>query len=154
MVGKRSIKIGIFLLSLVIALVSCDKKEVLLIDGKLSKKEFITPCGSVKLEVYTVAVNHLFVKYIYSLTKELTIYKDSLTVFYKGDNLPFSMVCSKDNCEGSIFKLSGNGYLKLEFKLNTALSKGDTIYLQSNGFVYCDNQKIPIDSLYLIIGDK
>lgn len=150
MVGKRILKIGVLLLFIFITLLSCDRKEEILINGKLSKKEFNTSCGNVTLEVYTVAVNHLFVKYVYSLTKELTIYKDSLKVFYKGNYIPFSMVCSKDNCN----KLSGNGYLKLELTLTSALAKGDTVYLQSNGFVYCDNQKIPIDSLYLIMGDK
>jgi len=47
--------------------------------------------------------------------------------------------------------MTGEGYLKIDFEVDQTVHKGDTIKLHSQGYIYCQNKILPLDTLNLII---
>jgi hypothetical protein len=133
---------------------SCDTGEPLLIDGNGVEKEIAFACGHISVSADLMSRAFPLLYFDFNLSKEVTVFRDSIVISYKGGTRPFSVQCSPDDCDEDVIELKGKGEMWMEIDLSRILPRGDTIEVRLSGFAQCEGQRVPLEHLYLVAPEE
>lgn len=131
---------------------SCDKTILFPIDGS-NGKELHFPCGHVSITASTAFRPGYNISHSFTLTKEVTLYFDSLKVEHKGQSLAFEITDGDGN---SIDKPSISFSDRKIFNARTSqyLKSGDTLFVSMKGFIFCNGSSVYNDRLRVVLSDN
>lgn len=81
----------------------------------------------------------------FDLSEEVTVYQDSLKVFY--NNKQVILKHNLNNEESAPLKLSGNELWEASFQFEQGVFEGDTIAVFGPAYIHCNDQHITLDTL-------
>ncbi|MDP4197242.1 MAG: hypothetical protein Q8940_19490 [Bacteroidota bacterium] len=104
-------------------------------------------CGKVDITLQNWQ-GHVFDFYQnYKLENSVKLYVDSLTIRYKGRMIP----CHFVDDESKVIVVEGKKQIRTAFRIDDKIKKGDTITVIPDGYIYCNDNKLNLDSLQLIM---
>jgi hypothetical protein len=131
---------------------SCDKTILFPIDGS-NGKELYFPCGHVSITASTAFRPGYNISHNFTLTKEVTLYFDSLKVEHKGQSLDFEITDGNANSIESK-SISFSGKKIINARTSQYLKSGDTLFVSMKGFIFCNGSSVYNDRLIVILSDK
>ncbi|MGE5679237.1 MAG: hypothetical protein ACM34K_00015 [Bacillota bacterium] len=91
---------------------------------------------------------HVFDFYqYYKIENKVKLYVDSLTIRYKGRIIP----CHFVDDESKVIVVEGEKQIRTTFEIDDKIKRGDTITVIPDGYIYCNDKKLNLDSLQLIM---
>jgi hypothetical protein len=131
---------------------SCDKTILFPIDGSKGK-ELHFPCGHVSITASTAFRPGYNISHNFTLTKEVTLYFDSLKVEHRGQSLDFEITDGEANSINSK-SISFSSKKIINARTSQYLKSGDTLFVSIKGFIFCNGSSVYNDKLIVILSDK
>jgi hypothetical protein len=109
-------------------------------------------CGqvSVELQVWQGKAYDFYQRF--GPTDTLTLHADSMVVTYAGRRQPVHFLKAGDVSAGTVsengqtFVVRRSGLVRTVFEIETRLSAGDTIHVQTSGYAYCQGEPVALGS--------
>ncbi len=140
------------LLIILFLITTCDKTSEIFLDGD-NDITVSFDCGVVNLNSRSMGNREFVVIQTYTLNKEITIFKDSLEIHYKDQNIPFSLEFEDKEMNQSALKINQSSEILLRFYITGGIEKGDTINLVPDGYLYCDQKKVYVGNVHLTLSE-
>lgn len=147
--GRKQMSLLLIILFLI---TSCDKTSEIFLDGD-NDITVSFDCGVVNLNSRGMGNREFVVLQTYTLNKEITIFKDSLVIHYKDQNIPFSLEFEGKEMNLSALKINQSSEILLRFYIPGGIEKGDTINLVPDGYLYCNQKKVDVGNVHLTLND-
>jgi hypothetical protein len=137
---------------LAVMLCTCDPKVDLLLNGDLTQKQIEFACGTAKFSISSMGGHLFYFDQSYDLSKEVSIFHDSLRVLYKSEIVATKLFDENGKeVMFSPFNFNGKRKIMISFEIQKGVSRGDTITVLPSGYLYCSSERIQIDTINVII---
>jgi hypothetical protein len=137
----------VFFVSLL--LVSCDAFYQIPINGETGPLRLSVDCGSMEIKMINWQ-GHAFDFYQdCNFEKPVIIYSDSIKAIWKNKTFPLRFI-GPDYGNKKSLTITGKAEIRTAFHIDEAVKEGDTIIVIPAGYLYCNGQKLPFDTLRLV----
>ncbi|MBK7480626.1 MAG: hypothetical protein IPI69_13520 [Bacteroidales bacterium] len=144
--------LSVFITVQLLIITSCYKQYYLEINGSKQTKVVEFSCGKIEIVAYCVSRSMFFIKHNYNLNKQSKFYRDSLTVEYAGEIIPYEIFGKDGKIDKSVIEINNGEDYEIQFAIkNPLVNDGDTITIKDLGYLYCDNQRVNIGTISLIV---
>jgi hypothetical protein len=127
---------------------SCDAFYTIPLNEKSDTLKVNFDCGNVEIYLQNWQ-GHVFDFYqTFNVNKQVTLNLDSLRVKYKNNLYPCHFIEYSDSVKLTIL---GNKKIRTAFRIKSKVNKGDTIFVYPQGYIYCGDHPVRLDSLILIM---
>lgn len=107
-------------------------------------------CGTVDLYGRSIGERGFVVVQNFSAQEEVTIYKDSLKVIYKGEIVPHDVLLDNEEVQSS-FSSTGDFEVWLKFYIPGGIEYEEEISIYPDGYLYCNGNRMDIGAIHLNI---
>lgn len=145
-------KIILFFITIIFIFTSCDRQYDLEVNGNKLTENIEFSCGKIQITAYCISRSMFIIEQNYDLKEQSFFYRDSLQIEYKGSIIPFDFYDKYDKINTSIIEIINGEEYEIHFSINEPLvNDGDTITVKDFGYFYCNNKKLDIGTIYLVI---
>ena len=133
-------------------LYSCDSWYDIPLTNESETLSISSNCGAIDFRLGNFQGGPFYFWQDYNLTDTVFLYKDSIEVYYKNQKYSCFYVGIKD--EPNPLVISDSGTLRFGFHIadhHNQIMENDTLTIIFGGFIYCESQKISVDTLTLVM---
>jgi len=130
---------------------SCDPIIGVTINGFEHQWETSFACGKANIRVSSMGAHIFTIASNYKVFDTLYINTDSIKVTYRGTQIPYFHYVSNKKTELKQVAVSSASEIKMEFDIKEGVRVGEVINLETKGYLYCGNNPVQIDRIYLQI---
>lgn len=138
-------------LILLVAFSACDAFYIIPLNEKSKTLTINFECGKVDIYLQNWQ-GHAFDFYqTFEVHQPVTLNLDSLRIKYKGQNYPCYFIGHPDSVKLTI---QGKRKVRTAFQILRNVNKGDTLFVNPNGYIFCNGKSVAMDTLTLVMQEN
>lgn len=127
----------------------CDRFYFIPINGEAEPLKIEFDCGIANIKMINWQGRAYDFYQEFDLNQPIILYADSIHAYFK--NVKYNVFFpTLDYQNVSSVKIEGRQKLRIAFHIDEKVNKGDTIIVVPTGYLYCNDKKVNIYSLFLI----
>lgn len=139
------------LMVLLITIPSCDAFYIIPLNDKSKTLTVNFECGNVDIYLQNWQ-GHAFDFYqTFDVHQPVTLNLDSLRIKYKKNSYPCSFIGYPDSVKLTI---KGKRKIRTAFQILRNVDKGDTLFVNPTGYIFCNGKSIEMDTITLVIQEN
>jgi hypothetical protein len=146
----QKMKAIIITMLILVSLAGCDPVITFPIDDS-SKKKLNFTCGTLSVKAVKSLGPGYIINQEFQLTKEISIFFDSLNIKHKGSPVMFDIFDAQKKSIITEREISVNGKEIINLKISDNFESGDTLLLQMKGYIICEGASVYDNEIVVIL---